>query len=364
MQHAFEFLESRGTRTSPFVVLFGDERFLMQLVRRKLREIVLGDDSTPHTRLEGETAAWCDVADELATVSLFSQDRPRLVVVAEADDFVSKFRVQLERYLERPRSTGILVLEVETWASNTRLYKAVEQSAQAVDCRLPQAAGQRNAVDEGRLMKWLVQRASEAHAVILDGPAARLLWELAGPDLGIVDQDLAKLALFATPKQKVTRELVHEVVGGWRAKSVWETASAAASGDAAEALRQLDRALQSGEHPVGLLAQLSWSLRRFAVATRIYERAERRGQRLALRDALLQAGFRNWPANALAEAEQQLKQIGRDRAGQILKWLLDADLALKGSHSSPPQARFVLEQLFLRLAKRTAKARPSGAVSV
>jgi DNA polymerase-3 subunit delta len=78
---------------------------------------------------------------------------------------------------------------------------------------------------------------------------------------------------------------------------------------------------------------------------------------MALRDALLQAGFRPWPADALAAAEKQLIQLGRDRAGRLLQWLLEADLAMKGSHSSSDRARFVLEMLFLRQAKRQ---QPSG----
>ena len=72
---------------------------------------------------------------------------------------------------------------------------------------------------------------------------------------------------------------------------------------------------------------------------------------------LEQAGFRAYPKGALENAERQLKQMGRERAGQIFRWLLEADLALKGTHSSPVLARWVLEQLILRLA-RTAPTQP------
>ncbi len=46
--------------------------------------------------------------------------------------------------------------------------------------------------------------------------------------------------------------------------------------------------------------------------------------------------------------EQQLRRIGRQRGGQLYEWLLDADLALKGSSSLPP--RLVLERMIVRLA--------------
>jgi DNA polymerase-3 subunit delta len=134
---------------------------------------------------------------------------------------------------------------------------------------------------------------------------------------------------------------------------------AAAAGDTAEALAQLDRLLHAGEHPLALLGPISWSLRRYAAATRIFERAERGGQRITLREALAQAGVRDWPAGALAAAEKRLMQLGRQRAGKLYRWLLEVDLALKGSHSQEDRARWALEQLLVRMSKPLAP-RPAG----
>ena len=52
----------------------------------------------------------------------------------------------------------------------------------------------------------------------------------------------------------------------------------------------------------------------------------------------------------IEKAEKQMIQIGRQRGGKLYQWLLEIDLALKGSHSTPDRARFKLEQLILRLA--------------
>ena len=84
---------------------------------------------------------WRDVADELATVSLFGGGRPRLVILERADDFVSANRQRLEDYVAKPSRSGVLVLEVDEWAANTRLYKALDQSGLAN--RLPPAAESR-----------------------------------------------------------------------------------------------------------------------------------------------------------------------------------------------------------------------------
>ena len=76
---------------------------------------------------------------------------------------------------------------------------------------------------------------------------------------------------------------------------------------------------------------------------------------MPLKDALTQAGFRDWPLGTLKAAETRLIQLGRVRGGKLYRWLLETDLALKGTHSHETRARFALEQLFLRMARGAAK---------
>jgi hypothetical protein len=85
-----------------------------------------------------------------------------------------------------------------------------------------------------------------------------------------------------------------------------------------------------------------------------------------LRDALSQAGVLPFK---LSDAERQLRQIGRPRATQLTRWLLAADLAIKGHNSSDDRARIELERLIVRLASSAAEnkgprvATPESAVS-
>ena len=79
----------------------------------------------------------------------------------------------------------------------------------------------------------------------------------------------------------ITRELVEQTVGGWRAKTAWTMIEAALDGNAAGALVQLDRLLLAGEEPIALLAMMSGSLRRLAAATRIVEQAEAERRRIS-----------------------------------------------------------------------------------
>jgi DNA polymerase-3 subunit delta len=203
------------------------------------------------------------------------------------------------------------------------------------------------------LCKWLAEWARQHHRIQLPQAAAEMLVELIGPELGLLDQELARLALLAGDDKKISPELVSRSVGGWRAKTAWEMLDAAMEGNVSEAMRQLDRLLAAGEQPVGLLGQISTSLRRFAAATRLVLQTESAGGRVNLRGALEQAAVRTF---VLQKAERQLRLLGRHRGAQLYRWLLQADLDLKGQSAMPP--RLILEQLIVRLSapqERTGK---------
>lgn len=361
--HIFDFLAATDVVAPTVGVLFGDEPFLKQQGRERFKSVVLGDaaDDTPVSVFYGEETTWNDVAEEVATRSLFGgSGAKRFVIVRDADSFVTKYRGELESYVAQPRKSSTLLLEVDSWAGNTKLYKAVDQLGLQVDCRPPETTrGKTKLLDEGRVHQWLVQWAKQQHAITLDAKGSHLLLELVGPVFGQLDQDLAKLALYVPRNGKVGAQLVQDIVGGWRAKTAFEMVDAAVEGDTAAALTQLERVLQSGEHPLAIFGPIAWSLRRYTVALRNLQAAGRQGKKTDLREALLSAGIRDWPQGSLDAAERRVKHLGRERVGKLFRWLFEIDLALKGSHSHIDRARLALEELFLKF--HTPAPPPPGA---
>ena len=80
-------------------------------------------------------------------------------------------------------------------------------------------------------------------------------------------------------RRQESRPTWSRYVGSWRAKTTWEMLDLALDGNVPEALRQVDRLLASGEVPIGLLGQISSSLRRLAAATHSILRSEAAGAR-------------------------------------------------------------------------------------
>ena len=346
--HSFDFLqETEATQPPSFTAVIGDDRFLKRLCLTKIRHQATEDGAA--VEFPSKTP-WRDVHDEISTLSLFG-DGPRVVVIQDADDFVKENRSHLESFATKT-SAGCLILDLKSLASNTRLYKALKENGQIIDCNPPQTTrGKSSFLDEARLCQWIREWGESTHGIKVKRGADEELLGLAGAELGLIDQELAKLALFCSENDEVTVELVQKVVGGWRAKTSWDLFDAALDGDAADAMLQLDRLLQSGEAPQMILGGLIWSLRRFANAAHIIIESEAVGRRVSLAMALEQAGIRKWPKGALQRAETQIRQLGRDRAAALYNGLLKLDLSMKGSHAAPHRSRWALEQFILWLSK-------------
>ena len=344
--HATEYLkQSAKFPPKPVCVLFGGDAFLKSQAFRRLRTALLdGDNGNANngadaefalTRFDGNQAAFPVVLRELAMMTMFG-DGQRVVVVEDADTFVTKFRGELEDYAAAPSRTSTLILLVSTFPSNTRLYKTVEASGRLVDC---------SPLDERAIPKWLVGWSLTAHQLNCDTAAAELLVDLIGTELGLLDQELSKLALVVEKGGKLSAATVQDTVGSWRTRTTWEMLDLALAGNVPEAIRQLDMLMQAGENPVGILAQVAYSLRRLAAATQLILDAEQLGKRIPLTTALEQAGIKRF---VLQKSEMQLKRLGRHRGAKLLDWLLKADLDLKGDSRISP--RTIIEQLILKIA--------------
>lgn len=343
--NALDFLlEPPAGTLPPILFLVGGDATLRCWTRRQ----IVGDSDL--TLIDGDAALWAHVVDEQATGSLFALDVPRTVVIQSADKLISDNRDKAEALVSQPGDACRLVIEVNTLPANTKLYKRAVQHGLVVACKVPQTgSGKFSKPDLAKLIPFLSNYLAPRHQCQLGKAAAGHLIDVLGEDIGLIDNSLATIALSLPPGGKVTAARIDDVVGGWQEKTMWDIVDAAASGDAATALRFVDRLILGGQPPIALFPQLAWSLRRFAMATAAIEADEQRTGKANLAAALSRAGLGRSKYQAAA-AEQQLRRIGRPRGQQLLDWLLKADLELKGRRSQTGPDRWVIEELVLKLA--------------
>ncbi len=328
------YLEKPNRSTlQPVYVLHGDEAFLKRHVLLAIRSRVFSDgaDDLGFSSYSGDKVEFAAVRNELDTLPFLCSRR--LVVIENADPFVTRHRQALESYVGQPAQTGILVLEVKTWPANTRLAKLVPGDATMV-CKAPAAY---------RLPDWCVRWATSQYGKQLTATAARLLVDLVGADMGQLDQNLAKLTVYVGNGPRIDTKEVDQLVGHSRAENTFKIFDAIAAGKADEALRLLNHLFGQGEDPIRMLGAFSHQLRRLVQAARL----SRQGMPFGLALDELQI-----PPFVRQGVEQLIRHLGPSRIDQLYDWLLEIDLGMKGGSALSP--RLLMERLVVQLTRPKA----------
>src|SRR5205814_2556324 len=112
------------------------------------------------------------------------------------------------------------------WPANTRLAKLVPD-ASTITCKAPPPY---------KLPEWCIRWAGAHHGKQLSLAAGRLLVDLVGADMGQLDQELAKLAVYVGKAAKIEPEDVDRLVGSSRTENIFKIFDALAERRPADAL--------------------------------------------------------------------------------------------------------------------------------
>ncbi len=212
----------------PIYALVGSDSFA-QLQR--LAAILKMLPGAQRADLDGERAELADLLDELRSFAMFGGNK--VVVLQNADAFLTRFREQMEDYAANPSSNATLILRLSSLPSNQRIYKAIAKVGQIDDCEAPKD-----------LASWIVQHGRSAHQLTVSPDAARLLADLIGSDLGRLDSELAKLALTAN-SGRVGIDEITAGVSFQREREMSEMTNALAAGRTADALKRWRQLVQT-----------------------------------------------------------------------------------------------------------------------
>lgn len=225
------------------VVLHGKEEFLQAEYLRMLREaLAKAHGEIDPIRYDGSTAALADVLDELRSLGLMQQYK--LVIVTDADSFITSHREALERYAEAPEEQATLVLRPGTWNAKWRLHKAAVKVGQVVKCEN---------VDAHTAGRWAAKRIEARYGRRIAPRAAAALIERLGTSLTRLDSELAKLAASVAEGETVDMDQVEAMTGRASERMAWEMQEALLSGQPEAALAKLHELLDLAGQPKELV---------------------------------------------------------------------------------------------------------------
>jgi DNA polymerase-3 subunit delta len=223
---------ARQQPAPPVIVIFGDDSYARQeeltsALNQLLPEGVDRsmacmdyDASIPDTA----PPDFATIADDLNTPPFLAPRR--VVVIRDADGFITTYRSSLEAYLNRPSPTGTLMLTCRSFPKTTKLYKAAEACGEIVECKKLKS----KALEDSAF-----RHATQLGKRLLPTAGANLL-ELISQDQGVLRNELEKLALYVGDRETVTEQDVADLVGQSREQLIFNVMDAAGGGDAAAAL--------------------------------------------------------------------------------------------------------------------------------
>lgn len=214
----------------PVYVIYGKDSFLVN----KRLEAVLDELLSPEERdmalvsCDADKIEAAAVLDELRTLPFLAERK--VVLLRDADKFLSAYSDQLLKYLDSPARSGILVLTLSTLRSNTKIAKKLA------------SAGQVDKIEElrkGDMAGFAVQVAKNDFNKKLSPNAARMVVEYAGDDVSMISNEIAKLSVYAGDAPEITQADITALCGSNRQYDVFNVIDAMTAGNAEEAVRRL-----------------------------------------------------------------------------------------------------------------------------
>jgi DNA polymerase-3 subunit delta len=285
-----------------------------------------------------------EVLDELRTMPFLT--RRRVVVLRNADRFISARGQQaegdeeekpaesnnreiLEKYFENPCPTGVLVMTVSSWPSNTRLARKLSKIGTLVEAKPPKRE---------ELPHRLIAYARDAYDKRLEYGAAELLVELAGDDITRLYTEVDKLAAYAANDKAITAGHVESLVGYnrmYNAFAVIESCLQRKTAEAVERLRKMFAEDKSADYTT--VGAFAYHFRRLFNVKKMLQEGLSEYQI----SKKLWLGY-NRDAQFALLRRLSLKQIGSQ-----IQQLAETDYAIKKGLAQP---RIAMEQLVLRIA--------------
>ena len=310
-------------------VIAGKEPSMLDLEAENL----LGQLLKPEERLtsllstSGSRAVITDILDELRILPFLAQKR--VVIVKDADKFVSDNRSLLEDYFDNPCITGVLVLTVSTWPASTKLAKKLSPEGKLINVTSPKA---------WQLPARLVGYAADAHKKKIGKDAAELVVELTGDNLARLYGEIDKLAIYVGSKDSISICDVESLIGHNRFFSAFEVIDCCLTGQVEKAVGRLrDMFAKDREAEYTVIGAFAYHIRRMFNAKVMLEKGQRT-------DAIAQQ------INIRSHKEQffsQVRSLSLHRIGSLIEKLANIDYAVKTGRAKVQEE---MEDLVLRLA--------------
>lgn len=224
----------------PVYLLYGEEQYLKQSYKKRLKQAVIGEDTMNFSYYEGkgiDVNALMAMAD---TMPFFVEKR---LILVEGSGFFKSASDELAEYLKHIPDTTCLIFVEDQVDKRNKLYKQVKEVGYAAE--LTRQSADQLAQWAGTILaregKKITKRTME------------LFLEMEGDDMEHIRMELEKLICYTMGREIVTDEDVQAVCTVRAANRIFDMISAVAARNTKAALKLYEDLLTLKEPPMRIL---------------------------------------------------------------------------------------------------------------
>lgn len=324
------FTQLKAGTVSPVYLLTGEDVYRKNQVINELIKILQPDDFNIY-RSEADKADWSEALTLANTAPVFSNTR--MVILTGIEKIRKEPKEALLRYLNNPLPTTTLVL-THNDSKKIKTEKNLAGLAADAGCVADFAELKRD-----ELNLWARNKMQEK-GLQPDFDALDVLCEAVGGELAAMEQEIEKLYLYTLDRadKKITKQDVLACIGFSKEENPFELSNAITACDRHRAIMLVDKLVDAGEEPVGILSKMTFPILKMARVKRLAEAG------LPQSEILRAAGLMFWESRLVNQARAMPAQAAFKRT---LDKIIEADSAFKTSTATDP--KIMLKGILLTL---------------
>ena len=304
-------------------LLYGEEAFLKNSYKNRLKEAIIGDDTMNFARFEGKGLD-VDELIRLADTMPFFAER-RLILVEDSGFFKSASDALVQYLPSMPDTTILLFVETEVDKRN-RLYKKVKDMGYAAEL---------NRQDSAQLARWAGGILTREQKKITKH-TMELFLSMAGDDMENIRMELEKLISYTLGREVITDEDVLAVCTVQVTNRIFEMVSAIVNRQPRKAMDIYEELLTLKEPPMRILFLIA---RQFNQLLQVKDLMGKGMDKGTIASKLKMQPF------VVGKTMPQARQFGREQILSYVEFCVETEEAVK---SGRLQDRLAVELLITR----------------